>query len=291
MILILKNKNNEQIEISHDSSYTLISIEGLGIDDVNIYSSKSPNQNGESYIGNTLPIRSIPIKAKIVADNKEDMIRKRNQLLRVANPKLGKLELTYINGNQERKIKGIPEIVSLPPEKNFGDYVQSALIELYCPNPYWNSIADTKVDVSTEEGNFEFPLEIPAKGIELSIRTINFITNIYNHGNVETPIKIILEATGNVTSPMIENLNTGEFIRVKRKLLKGDKLEINTEFGNKRVEILRKDESRQNVFNFIDYKSTFFSIEPGDTKIKYDAEVGNNNLDVYIYYTPRYIGV
>jgi hypothetical protein len=108
---------------------------------------------------------------------------------------------------------------------------------------------------------------------------------------VETPIRVRLKATGTVENPIITNLNTGEYIRVKRDLTEGDKLEINTAFGNKRVEIIKPDGSRENAFHYIDYKSKFFSIGSGDTRIKYDADVGNNNLDVSIYYTPRYLGV
>ena len=102
---------------------------------------------------------------------------------------------------------------------------------------------------------------------------------------------VSLKATGTVENPIIENLDTGEYIKVKRTLSEGDTLEINTAFGNKRVEIIKPDGSRENVFNYIDYESTFFSIESGDNTIKYDADVGNNNLDVSIYYTPMYLGV
>ena len=158
-------------------------------------------------------------------------------------------------------------------------------------NPFWQDIAESKTDISTETGNFEFPLELVEEGIELSIRTISYITNIYNQGDVDTPIKVKLKATGTVINPIIENLDTGEFIRVKRTLAEGDTLEINTAFGNKRVEIIKPDGSRENVFHYIDYKSTFFQLVGGDNTIKYDAEVGENNLDVSIYYTPNYLGV
>ena len=107
-----------------------------------------------------------------------------------------------------------------------GYKVQDFFLNLFMSLIHWQDLSESKEDISTEIGNLEFPLEIPAEGLELSIRTISFITNIYNQGDVDTPIKVKLKATGTVINPIIENLDTGEFIRIKRTLKV--KLEINT---------------------------------------------------------------
>ena len=133
-------------------------------------------------------------------------------------------------------------------------------IDLLSNEGVWRDLLETREDVSRLDGNFIFPLNIPPTGLELSIRAIKFTTNIYNHGNIETAIRMTLKATGTVTNPFIENPDTGDFIKVKRTLLKGDTLEINTEFGSKRVEIIRENGDRDNVFNYIDYQSKFFPI-------------------------------
>ena len=286
------NSKGQSVELGNNPPFILTKIEGTGAVDVNIQSQKSPYQDGSTYLDNTLEPRPISIEVMLLADTIGEMIKSRHRLLKAFNPKLGPGKLVYQLGNIKRKIEAISELAPVFSDAgDFKDTMQPGLIQLYCPNPFWRDLIETKEDISTEVGNFSFPWGIPPEGTELSIRTISFITNIYNPGDVETPVKIFLRARGTVENPIIENLNTGEYIKVKRTLSDGDVLEINTEFGNKRVEIIRSNGDRENVFHYIDYKSTFFSVEAGDTTIKYDAEIGENNLDVSIYYTPKYLGV
>lgn len=286
--LIYTNELGRSVEISHSSLFFLEDVEGLGAIKNTIYTQKSPNQDGVTAISDSLEPRDINIEGSINSTSKEDILRYRRTLIQVFNPKL-KGKLRYQLGDFVKEVECKVEYAPIFPivESKFKKF----LIQLYCPNPFWKDLNETRTDVSTEVGGFEFPLVIPSEGLELSIRTISFITNLYNPGDVKAPIRVSLKATGTVINPMIENLETGEFIRIKRTLSEGDTLEINTAFGNKRVEVIKLDGTRENVFHYIDYQSKFFSIDNGDTRLKYDAEVGNNNLDVSIYYTPRYLGI
>ena len=284
------NDKGEGVELSYSFPYFFTSITGTDGLDTNIYKINSPGQDGSTITNVTLGDRALEINGGIRGYSKTEIARYREELLRVFSPK-SKGKIVYEYGDVKKAIECQVEVA--PRFKKLSDdyRMQEFKIDLLCPNPFWRDIATTKADISTETGNIEFPLEIPPEGLELSIRTISFITNIYNPGDVDTPIRVRLRATGTVINPIIENLDTGEFIRVKRTLSEGDTLEINTAFGNKRIEIIKPDRSRENVFHYIDYKSTFFSLSDGDNTIKYDAEVGENNLDVSIYYTPRYLGV
>ena len=253
------NGNNKSIELGNTAPFLITTVDGLGSPQNEIYTQKSPYQDGVTVTGSSLESRNIVIEGKIIDSNRANRQIYRNTLLSVLNPKLsGKLIMDL--GNEQRqidcKVEQAPYFAS-----ESGQNHQDFSISLIAPNPFWQDIEDSKTDISTETGNFEFPLEIPAEGLELSIRTISFITNIYNQGDVDTPIKVKLKAVGTVINPIIENLDTGEFIRVKRTLAEGDTLEINTAFGNKRVEIIKPDGSRENVFHYIDYKSTFFSLK------------------------------
>lgn len=277
--------NGNKIEVGKGKPYRLLSIEGLEASDYEIFSTDNVMGDGSSINSKKIKARNLMPEIKYVGDNASI---ERQKIISFFNlHKKGKLtvtinEITRAIEYQANSLKFNQQSINNPLK---------FLVDLYCPNPFFKDVAETRADISTETGNFEFPLEIPAEGLELSIRTISFITNIYNGGSVETPIRVVLRAIGTVENPIITNLDTGEFIKVKRTLSKGDVLEINTEFGNKRVEIIRDDGSRENVFNYIDYKSKFFSIDSGDTRLKYDAELGENNLDVYIYYTPLFLGV
>lgn len=283
----IKNSNNKEVILINKAPFILQSFEFKT--GVNVYNSKGINQDGASYEGNTLDVGDATLQFTILAQSKEELQRRKKHINNVFNPKLGEVIVIDNKSGVERKVECIvTELPFFSPQSNVETI---CLISMIAHDPYFQDIAENKTDISTETGNFEFPLHIPPEGLELSIRTISFIANLYNDGDVNTPIKVKLKATGTVINPIIENLNTGKFIRIKRTLAEGDTLEINTAFGNKRVEIIKNDGSRENVFHYIDYKSTFFSIDAGDTQIKYDADVGNNNLDVSIYYTPNYLGI
>lgn len=283
--LIYTNDNGTTIELGQSAPFFVTNTEGFTSVENEITSTKSANQDGESIDHMSLAVRHLVIEGEYQF---RDAREGRKRLTQAFNPKVGG-ELTYKEGRYERVIKCVPE-----KTPTIGRNVQATvpfIINLFAENPYWQDLKESREDVSTLEGGFEFPLNIPEEGLELAIRTISFITNVYNPGTVETPIRVSLEATGTVTNPIVTNLATGEYIMVKRTLSKGDKLEIDTQFGNKRVEIIRSNGDRENAFHYIDYKSTFFNVCAGDTEIEYGADVGDNNLDVYIYYTPRYLGV
>lgn len=283
--LVYTNARGDSIELGQSAPFFITILEGFSDVENIINTIKSPNQDGETETSSTLSSRNLVIQGEYYFENRQEG---RNKLIKVFNPKLSGV-LRYENRNTIKEIKCKPEKTPVISSSRLSTV--PFIINLYAANPYWQDIEESKEDISTETGNFEFPLHILPEGLELSIRTISFITNLYNPGDVDTPIKVRLKATGTVISPIIENLNTGEFMRIKRTLLEGDALEINTAFGNKRVEIIKNDGSRENVFHYIDYKSTFFSLSGGDNTIKYDAEVGENNLDVSIYYTPNYLGI
>lgn len=277
------NKSGAEINFTGNSPLILQDIDIST--NVNLYTSKGVGQDGVSYNDNTLDIADLSMSIVIDADSIEERDLLKSRINKAFNPKTGEGYLFY----KERKIKCI--VNQLPYFSDIHYKASKGLISLTASSPFFEGLVEIRQDVSTEVGGFEFPLEFPVEGLELSIRTINFLTNIYNNGDVETPIRVNLRATGTVVNPVITNMDTGEFIRVNRTLSSGDILEVNTEFGNKRVDIIRENGDRENAFNYIDYKSTFFSISIGDTRLEYAAEVGENNLDVYIYYTPLFLGV
>src|SRR5699024_4879170 len=112
--------------------------------------------------------------------------------------------------------------------------------------------------------------------------------NIYNQGDVETPVEIIFR--GPALNPKVINHTTGEFIKVDRELTSDDVLYITTHFGNKKVE-MESNGVRENVFHYIDLDSTFFSLVVGDNMIEYTTEDELISQGVEIRYYNRYLGV
>jgi len=275
------NSKGQSVELGNDGPFILTKIEGTGAVNVNIQSQKSPYQDGESYLGNTLEPRSIPIEIMVLGENTDDIARKRHRLLQAFNPKLGQGQLIYEFGNIRREIKAISELAPVFPHAgDFSDTMQPGLIQLYCPNPFWIDGFETSEEIVTWIGGMRFPLRLPTRFSMKGPKKINII----NNGDVETPVRI--EFKGPATNPKIINHTTEEYIKVNRTLLTEDILVITTEFGNKRVEI-----NGQNVFNWIDLNSTFWQLETGDNVIEYTSDDEVESASVKIVYRNRFIGV
>lgn len=285
--LIFTNSRGQSIELKNSAPFLLTKIEGTGSPKTTILTTKSPNQDGKSYHGTLLEERTLPVTGAIIGDNLEDMYKKRQLLCSIFNPKL-KGTLIYINDAGVYEIECVVE--DSPTFKDTTANIQEFLVQLYCPNPYWLDIDEYKEEIAAWIGDFQFDFEIIEEGIELGHRENSVIVNVNNAGDVETGMKIELTALATVVNPSLLNVNTQEFIKVKRTLTAGDKLIISTYFANKRIELI-KNGIATNVFNYIDINSTFLQLDVGDNLFRYDAESGAYNLDVAIYYKPHYIGV
>lgn len=282
------NSKGESVELGNNAPFILTKFEGTGAANVNIQTQKSPFQDGETYIGNTLEPRSLSIEIMVLAEDKEEMMKNRRKLLQVFNPKLGEGKLIYEYGNIKREIEAISELAPVFPDAgDFKDTMQPGLIQLYCPNPFWLDTFIESEEMADWVGGLRFPLQLP---MMFAGRNTRQSTIIYNSGDVETPV--IIEFIGPATNPKIIKTNTGEYIKVNREIAANEKLIITTEFGNKKV-ILENIETKEkvNAFGWIDLGSTFFQLDVGSNLMNYSADAGAETAKVWIRWRNRYVGV
>lgn len=269
--------------------FSITKINGTEGPKTTILTTKAPGQDGKSYHGTLLEERIISIEGDISGGNIEDMYKKRQQLCSVFNPKLVGT-LTYINDSVTYCIKCTAQ--DSPIFKDKLAHIQHFLIQLFCADPYWKDLIEVREEMAQWVGDFQFPLEIPQEtGITIGHRVSTLIANCFNDRDAECSIRVEFKALASVVNPSILNVYTQEYIKVKRTLTAGDKLIIDTSFGNKRVEMVKTDGTTSNVFNYIDLNSTFLQLDIGDNLLRYDAESGIDNLEVGIYYTQKYVGV
>lgn len=288
--LTFTNSRGESIVFGNSAPYILSKIEGTGGTSTSIKTTKSPGQDGSTVHEVTLDERPLPMEGAIIARTPEEMYSLRKELSRVLNPKNGAGILKYENDAGVYEIKAIAEESPVFKEKHDSSRKQLFMITFLAPNPYWLDIYESKEEIAQWMGDFQFNFEIQSDGIEMGHRESSLIVNIDNKGDVTCGMRIEFKALASVINPSLFNIYTREYIKVKRTLEFGDKLTINTKFGNKKVELLRNGVIT-NVFNYIDLSSTFLQLEVGDNLLRYDAESGIENLDVAIYYRPLYAGV
>ncbi len=286
------NSKGESILLTSAVPFILYKIEGSGCPKTTNYISEAPFQDGGEDVGESIAARQLFMEIGIVASTPEEKMRLRSKMLSIFNPRLGVGILQY---EYDGGIKIIHSKIDSGPEfpggkENCSPIFQRALITLLCPNPFWLDTYESKEEIALWTGEFEFPLEIPEEGIQMGYRESNLIVNVFNKGDVECSMRIEFTALASVVNPSLFNVNTREYIKIKRTLQAGDKLLIDTDPNKTSVELIR-NEVKSNVFNYIDLDSTFLKLKTGDNLFRYDAEGGIDNLEASIYYRPQYVGV
>lgn len=284
--LIYKNRKGQEIVLSNSRPYFLESIDNSCSISTNI-NTISNVKDGISINNISIKEKILPITGAIIGISKEDLDKKRVQLISILNPKIN-AELTYINNSFSRKIEVVIQDVTF--QKPIGN-MQKFLIQCISPNPFWLDLYIKKEEVATWVGNFMFPLILSSNGNYIGYRKSNVISNIFNTGDVECGMKIEFKSKSTVKNPSIININTREYIKINKTLEAQDTLVITTEFSNKRIEIIKANGEIENAFKYIDIDSDFLQLSTGDNLLRYDADENIDFLDVIIYYTPLYLGV
>lgn len=285
--LICRNSKGQEVKLGNSRPFLLEKIENGANTSANISVSNNLG-DGVSIDDISIKERLLPISAAIYAKNKEDLELKRAYLTSLFNPKLGEMEFIYTNNALTKRVKGVVQDITFQTPVGL---MQKFLIQLLTPSPFWMDEFVLKEEVALWVGDFEFTLEISNEGIEMGHRVSNLICNVINNGDIECGMKIQFKALATVDNPSLFNVNTREYIKINRTLEAGDLLEITTEFANKRIELVKSNYERINVFNWIDLDSEFLQLEVGDNLFRYDADVGIDNLEMSIYYNPLYLGV
>ena len=107
---------------------------------------------------------------------------------------------------------------------------------------------------------------------------------------VPASMDILINFTGNVSIPVIRNAKTGEFYRLNRDFVAGDKVTINTRNGEKSV-ILTRFGVDFNIINAVDAAASWWQLRCGNNTFYYAASSGGNNMQITFTHTDLFAGV
>ena len=290
--IIYENERGISIELNREGPLFLSSVNGFDGLESEIISSQSAYQDGISISKTILKDRLLTLNCYINIDNEQQRYILKRKLYNAFNPKIKGSMKIYTDAGQLRGANNLRVIQAPLFEDDYEglNELVSFQIQLTMPLPYFVDINTNRVDFGNDIGNFFFDLEIEKEGKELSIKNNSIVTNIYNAGDAETPLRVIFKSKSNVKNPSIYNVYTKEFIKINKEMQPGEEITITTDIGNKRVESYLNGVTT-NIFNLLDIQSSFMWLDIGDNIIRYDAEENIQQLEVYIYYTNYYLGV
>lgn len=179
----------------------------------------------------------------------------------------------YIEGKPDGSIQYGKTI-----EEN-NEYFCSFLIELYCANPMFRKIKETVSNIATSIGSFHFPLILKPTGIILSSRKSYQLISVENEGNATIGCVISIEAKSIVENLEIENVTTGEKIKINKTLQAGEKIVINTNDGNEKGITGTIGLVTENYYRYWDQSNNWMKFPQGLSLIGYSTE---NESEKYV---------
>lgn len=294
--------NGKTLRMGPGEDIDITAVTGLESSELDISTSDNALVDGASVDGKKIKPRPIHIEASFKS-NKNNPENRAN-VIKFFNPKYtGKALIA--NMGVSRNIEYELEGWTFASVRNMDNKLK-ILVDLLCPDPYMLNVDNYGKNMANISALFAFPwrmlstrmtsgkLNFPDKargmllgGMTMGYRTLHKEVMLANDGDVPTGVQIqFVAARGPVTNPKITNTGTGQYMRVNVAMQQGDILLIDT---NDRHQVITLN--GVNYYQHIDRKSEPFKLAVGDNYLEYDADENYTNLDVNLFYTPKYLGV
>lgn len=279
--LKVENDRGNTLELTNNPDYTVFKIEGLNPPHATINSSVNTTTDGSSINSVRLENRNIVIYMTMEGDVEANRIN-----LYKYFPVKKTVKLYFSNESRDIFIEGTVELI----ECDLFTQKQVAQISVICPKPYFKDVENLVTIFSDVSSLFEFPFSITKSGVEISAITTNQRRSIVNSGDIETGVIIKLFATGTVVNPVVYDVFKRTQLKLNFTMLASDTIVINTNVGEKSIELIR-DGVTYNAMGYMAHDSSWFVMESGDNVFTYDADSGNSNLQLTFTTSILYSGV
>lgn len=152
-------------------------------------------------------------------------------------------------------------------------------------DPYWKSVDSFGKDIAAITPRWGWPyMDHPRYGVLVDVA--NFAREVVfdYDGDVPAWPTIVMTADDEVVNPRL--VKDGAMIRLIDTLAAGDTVRIE-------LSPIRITKNGLNVLNKVDRTSNFtgMQMQPGGNTVSFDADRGDNDLHVTIYYNKQYLGV
>lgn len=298
--------NGRKLAMGLGEPLDITAVTGLESSEFEISTSQNALVDGETVDGKKIKARPIHIEARFRSN--ADNAKNRAEIIKFFNPKYtGKalIVLMGVSRNIEYELEGWTFKKQVNMDENL-----KILVDLKCPDPYMLNVDNFGQNMARVTPLFAFPWRVSGhnqvaaydavdagnshylrgcaiQGHVASYKVFKSDVLLLNDGDVPTGVQIRFKAArGPVTNPKITNTMTGEFVRVRVAMEQGDELVIDTDEHHQIIEL-----NGVNTYQKIDRHSIPFQLVVGDNYLVYDADSNYTNMDVYLYYRPKYLGV
>ena len=290
MKLTLTNKNNQVLDLLNNrDKFILSGAEGLHGIDTEIAESETPYTDGTTAAS----VKALPRGIELTFTLRGNIQASLDYITSIVKSKQY-VTLREINGERDIAIKGI---VTIPPYSRMMQTCKLT-ISVYCPQPYWEDIADFVETISEYISMLCFPTEgqyFTERGRPFGLIDTDLTKSFVNKSDTAVGMRILMLALGEVVNPRI-SCSTGEqngwYMQLNLTLKADDKLEISTVKNDKYITINGLERyNGEPILNYLEWQGeNWLQLETGENTFSVTTEGGatNSNVHFELIYKGRY---
>lgn len=280
--VIAENKYNQQINLTSNGNYALLSVGGLTPPAATINTAVIATMDGAVFNSSRLGTRNIVLTIAPLNSIETNRIN----LYQYFKAKQY-IKLYLENNTRSVWIDGYIETI----DGDLYTETQEIQISIICPDPYFKDTTTGEYMFSNVEYMFQFPFSIEeTPGIPISQLREYVEVDVLNNSDSETGILLTLTANGPVVNPTIYNMTTNENFSLDINMQTGDIITIDTRRGHKSI-TLNRNSVIMNILNNMVQGSEWLNLTVGDNIFSYTCETGAENLYIIATLQPIYEGV
>ena len=282
----IENSKGDLLTLTgQEAVFQVINIVGLNPPPAQINTTTIVGLDGAVFNSSKLQTRNLVLTIKINGDVET------NRLLLYSYFKTkDKCKFYYTNNSLDVSIEGYVESVECDLFTNN----ELAQISILCPYPYFKSLSEILTDSSNVIPQFVFPFSINIDE-PVVISTLEDVEGIavFNSSESETGVIVEIDVKDSVSSIEIKNTSTGDDLKLVYSFLSGDKIIINTNKGQKSINLIRGG-TISNLFSALQQGSVFFQLTVGTNNFEYlvsGSAANNDDVSILFRYYSIYRGV
>ncbi|SDI95377.1 Phage tail protein [Halanaerobium congolense] len=267
MLISFINSEGGVLTLPENNKFILNDWAGFANTSHSLKENKAPEQIGTTIINRIFSSRVIDLQFRMVRQNRQNLFNLRREVISKLNPMLGQGKIVWQqNDGTVFQINAELDNLQMPSGDAQSNTFQEVQVSFLAEDPRWYDFEITEIDLLLDS--------------EVAL---------LNNGDTKTHCEI--EITGPVKNPKIYNLTSGKVIIINRELLAGEKVIVNTEFGNKNISFINEDGQNRRAMSILDLDSELFYLEKGTNSLFCEGAYTTEETDFKIKFYNRYLGV
>lgn len=269
------NELGNEIIFEYDNGFLINKPVGIDTLSVSVSRASGINQIGDTVQKKKIEPRPITISGIFVGNSQQ---KNKEKLISVIRPD--------IKGKFYADDYFLDTVVTISPDTGNRTDFSKFNFSLLAPYPYWQSKNISKKVLSGLEYRFRLPINFtkPYKFAE-TIKT-KFI-NINNNSQVPVPFKVTFSTKSSCTNPKLINVSTGQFLQIKKTMVAGEKIVV--DITHNKTYVLSSTDG--DISGALTLNSNFFRLQIGENVVKPEAEIGRDELEVFIDFATEKVGI